>query len=43
MSNQERVIIFGDLIIVIDTSPSSKNEAQALSKSDASDITSLID
>lgn len=43
MSNEERVILLVDLIIVIDNRPSRKNEAQPLSKAAASDITSFID
>lgn len=41
MSNQERVIPPVDLVIVIDTSPSIKDEAQALSNAAASAIASL--
>lgn len=41
MNNQGRVIPPVDLVIVIDTSPSMKDEAQALSNAAASAITSL--
>jgi hypothetical protein len=43
MSNQERVIPPVDLFIVIDSSPSIKDEVQALSNATASAISSLID